>query len=157
MALSAKRLKRILAHRERLERLQEVRLADANRRREERAVALQGARVRREEIFASGVPSSGRLDTGGLHANALAIVALEREILARTSALTHSDQEVAGERTELLERRRDRKAMETLLDRRLEMERSTRIRKEALRLDEQAGIRWVQAAREGGATHERPR
>ena len=157
MPLSAKRLKRILDHRERLERLQEGQLAAAARRRDERAAALKDTETRREEIFAAGAPAAGRLDALELHTNALAIIALEREALARSSALAHSEREVERERDVMLERRRDRKAMETLLDRRLEAERRERLRSEALRLDELAGIRWTQATREREATHERPR
>jgi flagellar export protein FliJ len=145
MALSAKRLKRILSHRERLERLQEARLADAGRRRQERVLALEGTRSRREDILAAGVPLRGPVDAQALNANMYAMLGVEREILARSAALAHSDREVAGERETLLGRSRDRKAIETLLDHRLQAERRARLRADALRLDEQASVRWLLA------------
>ncbi len=68
---------------------------------------------------------------------------LQREIGARKAALAHSAETVEGERRELMERRRDVKAIETLLDHRLEEERVLANRADIKRIDELAGRRWI--------------
>jgi flagellar export protein FliJ len=75
---------------------------------------------------------------------------VDREIAARKAALEHSALDVEAERSELLLRRRDRKALETLLDKRLEEERIERARAELRLIDELATTRW-RPTKPGGA------
>lgn len=82
------------------------------------------------------------MDVASVHAELAYLRRVDREILARRAALQHSANDVEEERAELLGRRRDRKAIETLLDRRLEEERIERNRAELRFIDELATTRW---------------
>ena len=62
---------------------------------------------------------------------------------ALVAALAHSVGEVAGERGQLLEKRRHRRAMETLLEHGEADERLHRGRMEIKRIDEMAARRWI--------------
>ena len=126
MSLSTQRLKRLVNYRERLERIEEGRLAGELRRQAERQRALDETRALR----------------GDLGATTAFALRLNRDEAARLGALAHSAQAVAEQRGVLLAKRRDRKAMEALLDRQREHERVERNRAERKRIDELAGIRW---------------
>jgi flagellar export protein FliJ len=143
MPLTPKRLQRLVTHREHLEKLQERRLAEVHRAHRTREEALAAARQSRETYLALGAPAAGTLDITTLGAGAAFGLRMEREIEARLAALRHSGNAVEFERQQLLSRRRDRKAMETLLERRVEAERLGERRHEVKRMDEAAGQRWV--------------
>ena len=143
MTLSPKRLQRLVKHRERLERLQEERLAEARQQHVRRERALAETESRRDGLYESGAPASGAVDPGEWAAAGAYLVRLQREIGARKAALAHSAETVEGERRELMERRRDVKAIETLLDHRQEEERLLASRADIKRIDELAGRRWI--------------
>jgi flagellar export protein FliJ len=129
-------------HRERLERLQEQELAGALRLYRRREDALTESLGNREALLDAGLAAAGPVDIADLHARLAYLRRVDREIVARRAALQHSAGDVEEERSELLIRRRDRKAIETLLDRRLEEERLERNRAELRLIDELATTRW---------------
>ncbi len=151
MTLTSRRLERLVAHRERLERIQAQALARELKAEQVRRDALLSVERDREAFFAAGAPSRGRLESGELLASAAYALRVEREIGARRTALAHSAAAVAGERGILMERRRDLRAVEILLEKRLAEERDAALRQEMHRLDELAGQRWL-AARADGTT-----
>lgn len=142
MTLTPQRLKRLVKHRERLERLQEQELAEALRLHRRREEALHESLANREALLDIQRPAAGPLDAADLQAELAYLRRVDREILARRAALQHSANDVEAERSELLDRRRDRKAMEALLDHRLEEERLARNRAERALIDELAATRW---------------
>src|SRR5512140_2203201 len=133
MSLTPQRLRRLVRYRERLERIQELELAGAQRLYQARLRALESAQDDRERALDVGIAAGGPIDPGELLARVDYLRRADREIGARRSALAHSADDVAEERNALMERRRDRKAMETLLDRRLEEDRVQALRDEARR------------------------
>jgi|GEM_PF-6142927 len=141
MTLTPQRLKRLVKQRERLEKLQEGELAEATRLYRRREEALNESLGNRAQLLDARAPA-GRLDVADFLAAAHYLRRVEREIGARRAALEHSAHDVEEERAELLARRRDRKAMEALLDKRLEQERKERARAERLLIDELATTRW---------------
>ena len=141
MTLTPQRLKRLVKQRERLEKIQEGELAEAMRLYRRREDALNESLGNREQLMATSA-NDGPLDIADFLAAAAYLRRVDREIGARRSALEHSANDVEEERTELLERRRDRKAMETLLDKRLEEERIERARASLRLIDELAITRW---------------
>ena len=141
MTLTPQRLKRLVKQRERLEKLQEGELAEATRLFERRQDALNESLGNRAQLLDLAA-SEGPLDIADFLAAGEYLRRVDREIGARTAALEHSANDVAEERAELLVRRRDRKAMETLLDRRLDEERRERARAELRFIDELATTRW---------------
>jgi len=149
MTLTPKRLQRLVKHRERLERLQEGELASALRLYRRREEALTESLDNRESLLATAHPA-GPLEVADAEAAMAYLRRVDREILARRAALQHSASDVEEERTELLARRRDRKAIETLRDRRLEEERIERNRAQLRFIDELAATRWQPPAT-GGA------
>jgi flagellar export protein FliJ len=146
MTLTPERLQRLVKHRERLERLQEIQLGQAQRKRVERQRALDDSRRQRHQLLDSGPPASGAVDPDDLWSANVYLGRLDREIGARQAALAHSIDEVAVERERLLERRRDRRAVETLLERRQEEEHLRRSRADIKRIDELATRRWLDRA-----------
>jgi flagellar export protein FliJ len=142
MSLSAARLKKLVKHREHLERIEEGNLAAELRQQATRQRALAASRTQRESLFAAGTPAAGRLDVTALVSGAACVVRFGRDIDARLAALAHSEGLVEAQREVLLARRRDRKAMQSLLDHRLEEERLERNRLERKHIDELAGVRW---------------
>ncbi len=143
MTLSAKRLKRLARHRERLERLQEERLAEARQQHTRRARTLAETEARREDLYESGAPASGAIEPDEWSATGAYLLRLQREIGARRAALAHSAESVEVERRELMERRRGVKAIETLLDHQADEERLLASRADIKRIDELAGRRWI--------------
>ena len=141
MTLTPQRLKRLVKQRERLEKIQEGELAEALRLYRRREDALNESLGNREQLMATSA-NDGPLDVADFLAAAAYLRRVDREIGARRSALEHSANDVEEERTELLTRRRDRKAMETLLDKRLEEERIERARASLRLIDELAITRW---------------
>ena len=141
MTLTPQRLRRLVKQRERLEKLQEGELAEALRLYRRREDALNESLGNREQLMQT-TAAEGPLDMADFLAAGAYLRRVDREIGARRSALEHSANDVEEERAELLNRRRDRKAMETLLDRRLEEERVERARAEMRLIDELAVTRW---------------
>lgn len=141
MPLSPQRLKRLVRHRERLERLQERQFGAALAVEARRRAALEESRFNREQLLRHG-ESGGPVDVAGSLAAAEYLRRVDGEITARGAALAHSREEVEDERAALLDRRRDRKAVETLLDRRLEEQRLEAARAELRSFDELATARW---------------
>jgi flagellar export protein FliJ len=130
-----------MKHREQVERMQQLKLAEANRARNERAGALGASEGAKAEFLETALPR-GPLDPGVMAASDAYAVRLGREIEARSAALRHSDDRVEEERLLLLERRRDAEAIGALLERRVAEERLQAARREMKRLDEQATVRW---------------
>jgi flagellar export protein FliJ len=128
-------------YRERLERLQEIELGKAHQSRNERAAAL-AAVTREKTSYLDSRHDEGVLDVVQLIANEAYSARLDRLHSARSAALRYSDQIVETEREILLARSRDRKAMERLLERRIEDERLLARRAETISLDEIAISRW---------------
>ena len=143
MTLTPQRLRRLVKQRERLERLQEQELAEAQRLYATRENALHESQGEREALLDTAVPWTGPIEPEDLVAGIAFLRRVDREIGARRAALAHSAEDVALEREELLSRRRDRKAMETLLDHRVEEERLAAGRAERKLIDELASTRWV--------------
>ncbi|MEO8540263.1 MAG: flagellar export protein FliJ [bacterium] len=130
-----------MKQRERLEKLQEGELAEAMRLFRRREDALNESLGNREALLDTDF--GGRaLDVTDLMAAGDYLRRVDREIGARRSALDHSANDVEEERTELLARRRDRKAMEALLEKRIEEERIEHARAEMRLIDELATTRW---------------
>lgn len=141
MTLTPQRLRRLVKQRERLEKLQEGELAEALRLYRRREDALNESKANREALL-DGPSTGGAVDLADLLAAGEYLRRVDREIVARGAALQHSANDVEEERAELMVRRRDRKAMEALLDKRLEEERIERARAELRLIDELATTRW---------------
>lgn len=148
MTLTPQRLRRLVKQRERLEKLQEGELAEAMRLYRRREDALNESIGNREALLDTAFGGNA-LDIADLLAAGDYLGRVDREIAARRAALQHSASDVEEERAELMDRRRDRRAMETLLERRLEEERIERARAEMRLIDELATTRW-RPARPGG-------
>ena len=141
MTLTPQRLKRLVKQRERLEKLQEGELAEAMRLYRRREDALNESVGNREALLDTSFGERA-LDIADLLAAGDYLRRVDREIVARKSALERSANDVEEERAELMAKRRDRKAMEALLDKRLEEERIERARAELRLIDELATTRW---------------
>lgn len=146
MTLTPQRLRRLVKQRERLERMQEQELAEAQQLYATRERALLESQGEREAALNLDVPASGRIEPAEMAANITFLGRVDREISARRAALAHSADDVAAEREELLLRRRDRKAMEVLLEKRLDEERLAEKRGELKLIDELASTRWERPA-----------
>lgn len=141
MTLTPQRLRRLVKQRERLEKLQEGELAEALRLYRRREDALNESKANREALL-DGPSTGGAVDIADLLAAGEYLRRVDREIVARGAALQHTANDVEEERAELMVRRRDRKAMEALLDKRLEEVRIERARAELRLIDELATTRW---------------
>lgn len=142
MTLSSKRLQRLVKHRERLERLQEQQFAEVRHQHLRRERALAETEARREAVLDAGAPSRGAVDPSERAAADAYLVRLKRETGARKAALGHSAETVERERGALMERRRDVRAIELLLEHRVEAGRLRQARREASGLDETAARQW---------------
>ena len=142
MALTPRRLKKLVTYRERLEKLQERELALTAQRQAERQRALDAAIDARGQSLGEAV-ATGPLDPLVLTSAISYLGRMDREIEARHAALAHSSDETEAERAKLLGRRRDRKAMEALLERAREQIRRDGQRGAMAAIDEQAGSRWL--------------
>ena len=146
MTLTPRRLEKLVSYRERLEHVQEGKLGIAQRAHQERERTLAETRARRESLFAAGAPSAGAFEPVDLEGGLAYVGRLDREIAATNAALVHSANAVNFERNQLLNRRRDRKAMETLLDKEREAQRRAALRSEQQALDEVALRNWPSIA-----------
>ncbi len=146
MALSILRLKKLVTYRERLERLQEREFAFAVQRRGTRLAALRATEAERSLYLGTPHPG-GILQPEALLAGVVYRVALERRVEAQAAALAASEREVAEERATLLDKRRDREAVQKLLDRAIARAKEERGRAERIRIDEVASVRWLHNSR----------
>lgn len=145
MSLSKPRLQRLMRQRERLERAQEAALGAAVRAQTKRSEAVRAAVEHRRAVVwdASSRPGDPLLRiTTRAHLDAT-----DRAIDARRAALRHAGDATEREREALLARRRDRLAIQALLDRLEREERERRARRERLVLDEAAAHRWIRGGR----------
>lgn len=139
MSSKSQRLRRLVRYRDQLERVQQQRLAVALHAHAEREHQLAVARDQREATLRVP-PVTDPTEAGGRDAF---LLRLDREITAREAALAHSAGLVQDERSALLARSRDRKAMETLLDHAAEAERAARRLAERKQADAVAGRQWL--------------
>jgi len=144
MPLTPDRLRRLVRQREQLETLQEGRLGKALGQKAHRELAVRESQSTRAAFFVEARGSGeGEVDPMLLAAGRAYTLRLDREIAARKAALAHSETDVEIERDRLLDRRRDRRAMETLLEKWLADRKIAINRSQAKRLDEQATVRWL--------------
>ena len=140
------RLERILRYRARLERLAEGELATAKRVSGERRARLVAAESARRALLAEGGPArTGEVDPVLMETELVYARLLGRRIESRRGALRAAEREESVRLEALLERRRARRALELLIERREERERRLRDRREKARLDEVASSRWWRA------------
>lgn len=142
MPRDIRRLRRLAEHRSRIERIQELKLASARRATLDRLAALQDSRGRLDAMLALGNASHGEADPTLLNAGSGYLVRMGREINARTAALQHVSAIENEERQAVLNRRRDRRAMESLLERELARAAQELRRAEGAALDEHASTSW---------------
>ncbi len=145
MALTILRLKKLVAYRDRLERFQERDFALAVQRRSGRLAALREVESERADYLATP-PPAGLLHPETLMASGVYRTVIERRVEAQVGALAASDREVAAGRALLLEKRRDREAVQKLLERAVARAREERERDERVRIDEVATVRWLHNA-----------
>ncbi len=144
MPLTPDRLRRLVRQREQLETLQEGRLGKALGQKAQRELAVRESQTARTSFFVEARGTGeGIVDPTLLAAGRAYSIRLDRDIAARKSALAHSETDVEIERDRLLDRRRDRRAMETLLEKWLAECKVAANRTQAKRLDEQATVRWL--------------
>jgi flagellar export protein FliJ len=149
MTMDEGRIRRLVRHRERLEHQQEGELAVALRLHAQREGALAAAAGRREALLEDGsAAGAAQVDPQVLASGAACAVRFQRDIDSRRTALALSEDDVAAERQALMERRRDRKAMELLLERRLAEERERKEHAAAAGLDEAGANRWLARRRQ---------
>jgi len=142
MPRDVRRLRRLATYRSRLERIQELKLAAARRATMERVSALQNSQERLDAMLALGHANHGQVDPVVLESGSGYLVRVGREISARSAALRHFEMVEERERQQVLERRRDRRAMESLVE-----AESVRLAEEqrkagAASLDEHARTTW---------------
>lgn len=143
MSRSLRRIARLLAYRERLERQAERSLAEARRavlEREERLEAVRAARRRLTEQ--GGAPRRGAVELELLLSGQAHGRQLLRHADAQAAALRHAREEERARLVALLERRRERRALELLVERRRAALRREERRRAAERLDEAGALRW---------------
>jgi len=143
MNRSLRRIARLVAYRERLERVAERSLADARRAALIRAERLAATRSARELLLREGGPP-GRgpvelelLLTGQAHGRELLRLAE-----AQAAALAHARERERERLAALLDRRRERRALELLFERRRAQWLREERRRAIERLDEFASVRW---------------
>lgn len=142
MPRDLKRLRRLAAYRSRLERIQELSLAGARRATLDRLGALQDSRGRLDAMLALGDANHGVVDPVVLGFGSGYLVRVGREINARSAALRHFETLEAREREQVLERRRDRRAIETLLEVETARVAEEQRRASTANLDEHARTSW---------------
>lgn len=146
MTLSPERLRRLVKQRKRLERIEERNLTEVLALGRARQAVLETSIQQRaysllpEHFAGSEVDVAARM-TGRRH-----IERTDRLIAAQRSAIEHSRREADEARNRLLRRRRDRRALEALLDRGLKEESLRRERREAVHLDEVGASSWHRSA-----------
>lgn len=145
MSLTPARLRRITRHRRRIERLQEQQFAIARQATAERERAAEAALRAHAAALDERGEARGLVDPAVLGSASAYLVRTKRAIAAREAALRQSRIAEDAVRETLLDRRRDRKASETLLDARLAAGRRRREQVEARRIDESAASNWQRA------------
>ncbi len=143
MKRSLRRIARLISYRERLERAAERSLAEARRAALVRAERLAATRSARETLLREGgPPPSGTVElellvTGQAHGRQLLRLAE-----AQAAALAHAREQEGQRLAALLDRRRERRALELLLQRRRALWLREERRRAMERLDEFATVRW---------------
>jgi len=145
MSLTPARLRRLTKHRRRLERLQEQQFAVARQATLQREHAVATARQAHNPALGTGAVADKPVDLTLLGSASAYLVRTNRTIAAREAALRQSRIAEEAVLETLLEKRRDRKATETLLDARLAADRRRREHVEARRIDESATRNWQRA------------
>lgn len=145
MSLSKQRLQRLLGQRERLEQAQEAAFAGAVRAESARVRAVEAA-VEHRRAVVDHAPASPADPVARATARAH-VVSTDRAIEARRAAQRHAAADAARERDELLARRRERLAFQTLLARRDREARERQARRERALLDEAAINGWLSEQR----------
>lgn len=146
MKRSLRRIARLVSYRERLERVAERSLAEARRAALVRAERLAATRSAREALLREGgAPRSGTVElellvTGQAHGRQLLRLAE-----AQAAALAHARELERQRLAELLDRRRERRALELLFERRRALWLRDERRCAMERLDEFATVRWWRA------------
>lgn len=143
MARSVQRLRKLARYRARLERVQEAQLALARRDSMLRESSLQESRERLEALLSLEAANRGEVDPLVLASGSGYAIRMNREIEMRTRALQHYRSLEESERQQVVALRRDRRAMESLLERELERQAEEERRTQAQRLDERAGQAWI--------------
>jgi hypothetical protein len=142
MTLGEKRLKRMLAHRELMERVEETRFATVRQATARREQAVDAAQQRRVRLYTLGGPDRGSLDAPTESGRSAYTVRLGRELATGRAALEVGRRQEAVQREHLLDRRKDRMAIEALLER-LASERRIRGRRHSAHVaDEWAARDW---------------
>ena len=132
--MNARRLRRLISLRSRLEREQEERLQVAARNRDGRASVVSERDAHKVTLL--GSPSPRDTQAFDLESAALYLHRVDRQRSASRAALQHSLVVLAQERATLLARRRDRRALDVLLDRDSARRRALAVRAERERVDE---------------------
>jgi flagellar export protein FliJ len=145
MSLTPQRLRKLVSYREQLEKAQEQVLGATLARRAERATEVELVRDERASLIATPAPSAGAFDPAEIEGLGTYVRRLDVEIIRREEALGRADDEVAAARETLLQRRQERRAMDSLLQQRLAAERLRERRRELHLLDDLGSRRWWDA------------
>ena len=150
MSLDQKRLSRLLKHRLLLERIEGGTFATIRQNTARRERVLQGNQRRRIDLYELGGPPVGEVDPAEEGGRSAYSVRLRRDIQSAGAALEAGRREEAMQRQVLLNGRRDRMAIEALIERRREAARQAARRKQLQRDDEWAARNWIATRTEEG-------
>ncbi len=145
MTIEEKRLSRLLKHRLLLERIEEGAFATVRQATARRQEVLTGNQLRQVELYEIGGPATGDLDTAMERGRSAYSVRLGRDIQSAGAALDAGRREEAQQRDVLLGRRRDRMAIEALIERNREAAKQASRRKQLQRDDAWAARNWLAA------------
>lgn len=146
MTLSPERLRRLVRHRKRLEQVEERGLTEAVALGRARQSVLDVSIQERALSLSPGNFVGPEVDLAARMGGRRYIERKDRLIAAQRSAVEHSEREADEARERLLQRRRDRRALEVLLDRELREASLRRERREANHLDEIGASSWHRAS-----------
>ncbi len=146
MTLSPVRLRRLVKHRKRLEQVEERSLTEALALGRARQAVLDLSIQQRVLALSPGNFAGPEVDLAARMSGRRYIERADRLITAQRSAVEHSGREADEARDRLLQRRRDRRALEALLDRELKEQSLRRERREAIHLDEVGASIWHRSA-----------
>jgi len=151
MSLDEKRLLKMLAQRELMERVEEGKFATVRQATARREQTLIRNQERRIELYDLGGPGAGAVDPAAERGRSAYTVRVGRDIATSRSALEAGRRQEESQRRELLERRKDRMAVEALIARVRERRRIKQRRRSAHVADEWSARDWFasQAEMEG--------
>jgi flagellar export protein FliJ len=153
MSLDGKRLLRMLTQRELMERVEETKFATVRQATARREHALAANQQRRVELYTMGGPEVGSVDPAAERGRSAYTVRVGREIATSRNALEAGRRQEEIQRLQLLESRKDRMAIEALIER-LRQQRHVKQRRRAARVaDEWSARDWfaVRTEMEGDA------